>query len=131
MSNRRDSRKDGKTAGKTAETDNANRIHLKCDLILTDKQDRVVVEIVDKAFANLREITDILNGMYGDDENTTPAEVVRDFLCGDDLWFNLHVKQPNYEWEQNLCGGIVEMLDDKYAAKAEAAFNAAGFAVRA
>lgn len=120
----------GQTAGETA-TDNADRIHLKCGLVFTDKQDRVMIEIVGKAFANLREITGILNGLYVDCEKTTPAEVVKDFLCADNSWFNLHVKQPNYEWEQNLCGGIVEMLDDKYATKAEAAFNAAGFAVRA
>ena len=123
MSNR------GQTAGETA-TDNAGRIHLKCGLVFTDKQDRVMIEIVDKAFANLREITGILNVLYGDCEKTTPAEVVKDFLCWGSPWFNLHIKQPE-KYEQNLCGGIVEMLDDKYATKAEAAFNAAGFAVRA
>ena len=89
-----------------------------------------MIEIVGKAFANLREITNILNGLDDDDEKNTPAEVVKDFLCWGSPWFNLHIKQPE-EYEQNLCGNIVQLLDDKYATKAEAAFDAAGFAVRA
>lgn len=120
MSNREDSRRDGKTAG----------IHLKCGLVFTDKQDRVMIEIVGKAFANLREITGILNGLDDDDEKNTPAEVVKDFLCWGSPWFNLHIKQPE-KYEQNLCGNIFQLLDDTEAQKAEAAFNAAGFAVRA
>lgn len=123
-------RKDGKTAGKTAETNCANRIHLDCGLVFTDKQDRVEVEIVDKVFANLREITDILNGLVDDDEKYTPSEVVKDFLCWGSPWFNLHIKQPDM-WDQNLCGNILQLLNDESAPKAEAAFEAAGFAIRA
>lgn len=121
--------KQSKTAGETAKTDYASRIHLDCGLVFTNKQDRVVVEIVDKAFANLREITNILNGLDDDDKNT-PANVVKDFLCWGSPWFNLHIKQPDM-WDQNLCGNILQLLNDEYAPKAEAAFEAAGFAIRA
>ena len=97
------------------------------DITFTDGDDRVTIEITGKAFANLKEITEIYNRWNDDDYS--PSNTVAQILCGDS-WFSLAQKKPDDTTTQNCCGLLYDMYSDCSDAKElAAALITAGFDV--
>lgn len=95
------------------------------DIIYTDSSDRVTIEITGRAFANLKEITEITNKWADDDY--TPTDILRVF-CFHTTFLNLYKKyDENSEsgWIQTLPGAIAEQMVDGEELKI--LFEAAGF----
>lgn len=97
------------------------------DITFTDGDDRVTIEITGKAFANLKEITEIYNRWNDDDYS--PSNTVAQILCGDS-WFTLAQKKPDDTTKQNCCGLLYDIYSDCSDAKElAAALITAGFDV--
>lgn len=117
--------KKNETAGETAKS-NVKPFTLN-DITFTDGDDRVTIEITGKAFANLKEITEIYNRWNDDDYS--PSDTVIRVLCGD-WWFNLDQKKLDDTLDQNCCGLLYDTYSDCSNAKElEATLIAAGFDV--
>lgn len=115
--------KQSKTAGKTA-TRNSKSFTLN-DIAFTDGDNRVTIEVTGKAFANLKEITEIYNRWADDDY--TPTDILRVF-CFHTTFLNLYKKyDENSErgWIQTLPGAIAAQVVDGEELKM--LFEAAGF----
>ena len=86
-------------------TDNCRVVN---DIVLTDKNDRLVIEITGKAFANLKEIASIYNKW--NDDNLTLSEVAEEFMFGDYV-LNLNQKK-SVALHQTFSGIICDAFCD-------------------
>lgn len=94
----------------------------------TDEPNAVTIRISGAAYANLKEIAAIFTKWQVDEQNT-PADIVRRFLCNNDDWLYLDEKNPDAPSKpQTLAGRICCAFDNcEDEPQLEAAFNAAGF----
>jgi len=96
------------------------------DIIYTDGDDRVTIEITGKAFANLKEITELTSKWSEDDY--TLSDILRVF-CFTDSFLYLHEKRPNANKSnidiQTLPGFIVEQFVE--GEELRSLFESAGF----
>ena len=115
-----------KTAGETATE--SKQSFTQNDIIYTDGDDRVKMEITGQAFANLKEITEITNKWAEDDY--TPSDILRVF-CFCDSFIYMNEKNPNaqnpYTAIQTLTGAIAEQYIEKE--ELVSLFKSAGFNV--
>ena len=118
MSNRKE------TAGETAKSNNTS--FTLNDIIYTDSNDRVTIEITGRAFSNLKEITELTSKWSEDDY--TPSEILRVF-CLTDSFLHLHEKRPNADKSnldiQTLPGFIAEQFIE--GEELRSLFESAGF----
>ena len=116
-------KRNAKTAGETA-TRNSKSFTLN-DITYTDGDDRVTIENTGKAFANLKEITEITNKWADDDY--TPSDILRDF-CFPSTILNLY-KRSDETWknsyEQTLAGEVASQMINGH--ELWQLFEAAGF----
>lgn len=97
------------------------------DITYTDGTDRVAITITGRAFANLKEITEITNKWTEDD--FTPTGILREFYFTDPF-LNLNEKNPNdgktiYSSSQTLSGAIAAEFSE--GAELRRLFESAGF----
>lgn len=114
------------TAGETATENKQSFMHN--DIIYTDGDDRVTIEITGQAFANLKEIAEITNKWAENDY--TLSDMLRTF-CLPDSFLYLHDKYPKsaipYDVVQVLPGAIVAQYGD--CDELASIFASAGFSV--
>ena len=112
------------TAGETATENKQSFMHN--DIIYTDGDDRVTIEITGRAFSNLKEITELTSQWSEDDY--TPSDILRVF-CFTDSFLYLHEKRPNANKNnlgiQTLPGFIAEQFVE--GEELRSLFESAGF----
>lgn len=107
---------------------NTDNYRVVNDIVLTDKNDRLVIEITGKAFANLKEIASIYNKW--NDDNLTLSGVAEEFLFGDYV-LNLNQKK-SVALHQTFSGIICDAfcnVPDVDVKELEGMFASAGFDV--
>lgn len=100
------------------------RTRTKNDIVMSDHDDRVTIEVTGKAFANLKEITQVYNQWCAGD--CLPSDMIElVFLI--DPWFNLQKKKVS-EYEESFFGFLCAMYSDEPdIEQLESALSKAGF----
>jgi len=100
------------------------RTRIVNDIVMSDHDDRVTIEVTGRAFANLKEITRVHNQWC--EEECLPSDMIESVLFIDP-WFNLQEKKVS-EYEESFFGSLCAMYgDEPDVSKLEASLSEAGF----